>query len=78
MRDQAILAVMVGTGLRRFEVAELTWEHVQQRDGRWAIINLVGKRGRVRSIGIPPWVKVALDSWVQASGGPGAAASSAP
>lgn len=67
VRDQAILAVMVGTGLRRFEVADLTWEHVQQRDGRWAIINLVGKRGRVRSIGIPPWVKVALDGWVQAS-----------
>ena len=68
VRDQAILAVMVGTGLRRFEVADLTWEHIQQRDGRWAIINLVGKRGRVRSIGIPPWVKVALDGWVQASG----------
>lgn len=24
--------------------------------------------GRVRSIGIPPWVKIALDSWAQASG----------
>ena len=32
------------------------------------MINLVGKRGRGRSIGIPPWVKVALDNWVQASG----------
>lgn len=67
VRDQAILAVMVGTGLRRFEVAILTWEQIQQRDGRWAIINLVGKRGRVRSVGIPPWVKIALDSWAQVS-----------
>ena len=57
IRDQAILAVMIGTGLRRSEVAGLTWAMIQQRDGRWAIIDLVGKRGRVRSVGIPPWVK---------------------
>ncbi len=66
VRDQAVLAVMVGTGLRRSEVASLTWEMVQQRDGRWAIIDLVGKRGRVRSVGLPPWVKVALDRWAEA------------
>jgi integrase/recombinase XerD len=68
VRDQALLAVMVGTGLRRAEVASLTWEMVQQRDSRWAIIDLVGKRGRVRSVGIPPWVKIALDRWAEAVG----------
>jgi site-specific recombinase XerD len=68
IRDQSILAVMIGTGLRRAEAAGLTWEMVQQRDGRWAIIDLVGKRGRVRSVGIPSWVKVALDRWAEASG----------
>ena len=68
IRDQAILAAMIGTGLRRSEVAHVAWEQIQQRDGRWAIIDLVGKRGRVRSVGIPPWVKVALDKWAQASG----------
>ncbi len=68
IRDQAILALMIGTGLRRSEVAGLTWAMVQQRDGRWAIIDLVGKRGRVRSVGIPPWVKVALDRWGQTAG----------
>lgn len=62
-RDQAVLAVMIGTGLRRAEVASLKWEQIQKRDGRWAIINLVGKGARVRSVGIPPWVKGALDSW---------------
>jgi site-specific recombinase XerD len=67
-RDQAILAVMIGTGLRRSEVAGLTWAHIQQRDGRWAIIDLIGKRGRVRSIGIPRWTKTALDAWGEASG----------
>lgn len=68
IRDQAILAVMIGTGLRRFEVADLTWEMVQQRDGRWAIIDLIGKRGRVRSVGIPSWVNVTLDRWGEAAG----------
>lgn len=68
IRDQAILAVMIGTGLRRAEVASLTWEMIQQRDGRWAIIDLIGKRNRIRSIGIPPWVKVALDRWGKAAG----------
>jgi integrase len=68
IRDQAVLAVMIGTGLRRSEVAGLTWEQIQQRDGRWAIIDLIGKGSRVRSVGIPPWVKVALDRWAEAAG----------
>ncbi len=68
IRDQAILATLIGTGLRRAEIAALTWEMVQMRDGRWAIIDLIGKRGRIRSIGIPPWVKESLDQWGNASG----------
>lgn len=68
IRDQAILATLIGTGLRRAECASLTWEMIQQRDGRWAIIDLVGKRGRVRSIGIPLWVKQSLDQWATSSG----------
>src|SRR6202140_3356626 len=50
LRDRAILAVLLGCGLRRSEVAALTFEHVQQRDGRWCIIDLVGKHHRVRTI----------------------------
>ncbi len=61
MRESAILAIVLGTGLRRAEAAGLTWEQIQQRDGRRAIIDLVGKRNRVHSIELPPWVKVALD-----------------
>jgi site-specific recombinase XerD len=68
LRDQAILALMVGAGLRRSEVATLTVAHVQQRDGRWAIMDLVGKGRRVRSIGLPAWAKLALDRWTAAAG----------
>jgi site-specific recombinase XerD len=46
LRDRAILAVLLGCGLRRSEVAALTFSHVQQRDGRWCIVGLRGKHSR--------------------------------
>jgi len=61
LRDRAILAVMLGGGLRRSEVAALTAEHVQQRDGRWVIVDLIGKGNRIRSVPIPSWTKKAID-----------------
>jgi len=67
LRDRAILAVLLGCGLRRSEVAALTFGHVQQRDGRWCIVDLVGKHGRVRTIPMPTWVKVATDAWTSAA-----------
>jgi site-specific recombinase XerD len=68
LRDRAILAVLLGCGLRRSEVAALSVNHVQQRDGRWCIVDLVGKHGRVRTIPMPTWVKVATDAWTLAAG----------
>src|SRR6266403_1818429 len=50
-RDRASLAVLLGCGLRRSELAALTMSHVQQRDGRWCIVDLVGKHGRIPSPG---------------------------
>src|SRR6266700_5122764 len=38
LRDRAILAVLIGCGLRRSEVAALTFGHIQQRVGRWCIV----------------------------------------
>src|SRR6202453_3217710 len=68
LRDRAILAVLLGCGLRRSEVAALTFAHVQQRDGRWCIVDLVGKHGRVRTAPMPAWVKVAMDAWTTPAG----------
>src|ERR1700681_3326591 len=67
LRDRAILAVLLGCGLRRSEVAALTFAHLQQRDGRWCIVDLVGKHGRVRTAPMPTWVKVAVDAWTAAA-----------
>jgi integrase len=68
LRDRAILAVLLGCGLRRSEVAALTFEHIQQRDGRWCIVDLVGKHGRIRTMPMPNWVKVAIDAWTAPAG----------
>jgi len=35
VRDQAILCVAIGCGLRRSEIAALTLNHLQLRDGRY-------------------------------------------
>src|SRR6266702_1754811 len=67
LRDRAILAVLLGCGLRRSEVAALTFVHIQQRDGRWCIVDLKGKHGRVRTMPMPTWVKVAIDAWASAA-----------
>src|ERR1700689_339153 len=64
LRDRAIIAVLLGCALRRSELAALTMGHVQQRDGRWCIVDLFGKHGRVRTIPMPVWVKVAIDAWI--------------
>ena len=55
LRDRAILAVLLGCGLRRSEVAALTFRHIQQRDGRWCIVDLMGKHGRIRTAPMPTW-----------------------
>jgi integrase len=67
LRDRAILAVLLGCGLRRSEVAALTFAHIQQRDGRWCIVDLVGKHGRIRTTPMPIWVKIAIGAWTSAA-----------
>ena len=68
LRDRAILSVMIGAGLRRSEVAALSFAHLQQREGRWVIVDLVGKGNRVRTVPIPSWCKAALDAWISKAG----------
>lgn len=65
IRDRAILAVMLGAGLRREEVVTLTVNHLQQREGRWVILDLTGKHNRTRTVPIAAWVKVLIDEWLQ-------------
>ena len=56
-RDRALLAVLLACGLRRHELAELTVDHLQQREGYWAIMDLRGKAGHGRTVPVPNWVR---------------------
>jgi integrase len=67
-RDQALLAVLLACGLRRHELAGLTVDHLQQREGHWAIVDLRGEAGHVRTIPVPDWVQSLLDEWKKAAG----------
>ena len=66
-RDHAILAILLGCGLRRSEAVRLNLEHFQRRDEQWAIVDLYGKGGHVRSVPVPDWVKRAVDHWLHAA-----------
>ena len=67
-RDSAMLAMLFGCGLRRAELAGLDLDDVQTRQGHWAIVDLIGKGGHIRTVPIPQWVKQALDEWIALAG----------
>ena len=52
-RDHAMIAMLIGCGLRRGELLAPTVESVQQREEPWVIADLLGKAGHVRTVPIP-------------------------
>jgi site-specific recombinase XerD len=67
-RDRAMLALLVGCGLRRTELLSLTVNQIEQRDGRWVIPDLVGKGNRRRTVPVPAAVKIRIEEWILAAG----------
>jgi site-specific recombinase XerD len=66
-RDYAMLAMLFGCGFRRSELVGLELGKIQIRQGHWAVVDLVGKGGHIRTVPIPEWVKTALDQWTEAA-----------
>ena len=67
-RDHAILALLLGCGLRRHELAQLKVEDIVEREGRTVIVDLVGKGRRRRTVAVPHWVKQSVEQWTTAAG----------
>lgn len=67
-RDRAMLALALGCGLRRLELAQLTVEHLERREDHWVIVDLVGKGGHIRTVPVPDWVKASVDLWTIVAG----------
>ena len=40
------------------------FDHVQRREDHWAIVDLVGKGGHIRTVPMPDWVKHTIDDWL--------------
>ena len=59
-----MVAVLLGCGLRRAELAGLKVDDFQQREDHWVIADLLGKGGHVRTVPVPSWVKTAVDAWL--------------
>src|SRR5215470_1980715 len=67
-RDRALLALLLACGLRRHEAVALTLDHLQQREEHWAVVDLMGKGGHVRTVPVPDWVRSELEVWLAAAG----------
>ena len=67
-RNYAMLAMLIGCGLRRGELLALRVDSIQLREEHWVIADLLGKAGHIRTVPIPSWVKAAIDEWKNAAG----------
>jgi integrase len=66
-RNYAMLAMLIGCGLRRGELLGLRVDSIQEREEHWVIADLLGKAGHIRTVPIPVWVKRAVEEWQLAS-----------
>src|SRR6201982_1612226 len=66
-RDYAMLAMLFGCGFRRSELVGLELDDIQMRQGHWAVVDLIGKGGHIRTVPIPNLVKAAFDQWTRAA-----------
>lgn len=64
LRDYAMLAVLLGCGLRRAELAALSLHDLQQREEHWVFADLIGKGQPVRTVPVPFWIETALRAWI--------------
>jgi site-specific recombinase XerD len=67
-RNKAMLAMLIGCGLRRGELLALTVEAIQQREEHWVIADVNGKAGHIRTVPVPFWVEATVDHWTSSAG----------
>jgi integrase len=67
-RDYAMVAVLLGCGLRRAELAATQIADLQQREEHWVFADLIGKGGHIRTVPIPDWVAEAVAVWLTEAG----------
>jgi site-specific recombinase XerD len=68
LRNGALIAVLLGCGLRRAEAARARVGNLSTREDRHVIADLVTKGNKIRTIGIPSWSWMFLDRWLKSLG----------
>lgn len=66
LRDRAMLAVMMGCGVRRAELCSLTIEHFRKVKNVWTLADLSGKGAKYRTIPMGDWCATILQEWIYA------------
>lgn len=68
LRDRVALDLLFYSGLRREEACSITVEHVALIEGRPALVNLMGKGDRIRTVPIPREMHERINEWLAKSG----------
>jgi site-specific recombinase XerC len=71
LRDRTVLGLLVGAGLRRAELADLTWESVVQQpagDKMRTVLEVRGKGAKDRVVPISAKLAALLDEWAAVTG----------
>jgi site-specific recombinase XerD len=66
-RDYAMLGLLFSCGLRRAELCSLEVKTIGKLGGGWALVDLLGKRRKVRSIPLEDPIKQGIDEWLAAA-----------
>lgn len=68
-RDAALIALLIGGGLRREEITRLKKSQVQGKwNGRPMIVGLVGKGNALDDVAIPTWAWLLIEDWSRRAG----------
>jgi len=67
-RDRALVALAVGSGLRRGEIAALDVSHLGTLEGRPGIVGLRGKGDRERNVPVADWCMAIVREWLDVAG----------
>lgn len=72
IRDKALFAVAIATGLRRAELANLTWQQLKRRRRKWFFMGVQTKGDKSRDVVIQKSAVGHLNDWGKTSGKSGA------
>ncbi len=67
VRNRAILAMLIGCGLRRAEVVTVAVEDFALREDHWVLVDRIDKGGHMHTVPVPDWVKAAVDAWTSSA-----------